>query len=349
VFIQIESFEILFNLLFYNMVLAELSVNTPNSPRVGGGKKNKKKNRKKMKTALKAGTEKKNMNLPPVPPSEEVVKAAVMAEKVSSPPKEPIFPFPPTPPPGKAQDLVVVAEEESNEASEEAEFVVVQSPEKMVMAQEHTAARPNSLYSSSPVNPRTPMTHIRLGGDLRMSEEEKVEISTPNERQMRQIVNKLAGITATSCPSSTGAASGDSNKSKFEMFSEWNNELVTMNEVEKIEAYQWNCITCTFVNDKQHALVCEMCGVAKDNANVNNNKKILEKKKSWGCKACSFENDDCDSMRCEVCETRREKEDGFAMMLEEEEKVEGHENEKERDSSKFLGKVRKFFQKFWAN
>jgi hypothetical protein len=173
---------------------------------------------------------------------------------------------------------------------------------------------------------RTPMTHIKLGDLELKEEEEKTELDTPNEKKLvMKLTKKMSGGGSfeeglkpddeTKMSKEKGATRG---KGIFEdMYGSWNDyEHVSKVEArrspEKIQAHQWVCRTCTLVNDKEHALVCEACGSArKDQSAEEKNEPV-----NWECKNCTFHNTDMDAKKCEICSSRRENESTFEMEIE---------------------------------
>jgi len=115
------------------------------------------------------------------------------------------------------------------------------------------------------------MSHINLGS-LSVSEETKVEISTPNERDVVNMLTKKMGLPMAEIEETEVGEEQEKEvkKQSNEMFSEWSAyDAVACNDTSQpgiemdLKVTQWACTTCTFINTKEHANVCEVCGVAR--------------------------------------------------------------------------------------
>ena len=224
----------------------------------------------------------------------------------------------------------------------------------------------SSLFDDEPsvFNERTPMAHIRHGSLAR--EDEKTEIDTPSEAS---VVNDMCGgryarksqssssdethesdDNFSSSLDSAAAAAAAKRISDDDEYSQWAAyDHVIFHTVPagpakavNLKANEWRCDTCTLVNAKEFAWVCEACGTARKKAAAKAEQKaaakaeqqeeedakkgteagskkvpIQRRQSSWGCKACSFENEVIGAKCCEVCETARDiDETTFEMTIE---------------------------------
>jgi hypothetical protein len=201
---------------------------------------------------------------------------------------------------------VPAAEEVEKEAAS-IDFIV--TPKK-------PASMKSTLWGSPPDTPgsdmkmaaRTPGAHINLGS---LHEEEKVELDTPDQKQIARALSGGSNVTDFSGDGFASSYAGYDNITRLEA------------SPAKLAKNQWVCTTCTVVNEKQHAWVCECCGaqrkdgkVATPDAKERKGKPVQKCRGGWSCKACSFENAEMSKKRCEMCNTRRDDDDAFEMGIE---------------------------------
>ena len=245
----------------------------------------------------------RELGLIPIPAPEAPAPSVQDSE---APVKEtPIWEYPPTPPPGKQQPI----EEPVEESDDTSDFDIIPTPTK-----------PAAAALLSPVCTKTPshMHDIHLG---ELAEESKVELDTPDQRK---IAHSLSGGMASGRTSALYEDDIDDDDS-YAQWAQYETVTKLSASPQKLRSNEWVCNTCTVVNTKKHAWVCECCGTGRpsaapptpDKAEREPNQRVQHARKSWECKSCSFDNELAKhSKRCEMCATKRDDDSAFEMSIE---------------------------------